>query len=155
MASRFCARFGPRPPARPRGVAGTCGNADGWHRLSQRRSGGEIIPASEAHRIGLVNRVVPVEELDALVADWAGRLAAGPPLAMDMTLRMLNQGLGSSLEEALEVEAIAQSVNIASRDTMEAVKAFLEKRTPVFRGRWGEVGTLRRGRSVSSAESKS
>jgi 2-(1,2-epoxy-1,2-dihydrophenyl)acetyl-CoA isomerase len=106
----------------------------GLHRAKELALLGDILPAAEAERIGLVNRVVPVSELDALVADWAARLAAGPPIALDMTKRMLNQGLNSSLEEALEVEAIAQSVNIASNDTREAVKAFLEKRTPVFRG---------------------
>jgi 2-(1,2-epoxy-1,2-dihydrophenyl)acetyl-CoA isomerase len=107
----------------------------GLHKAKELALLGEIISAEEAHRIGLVNRVVPADELDAAVADWAGRLAAGPPLALDMTKRMLNQGLNTTLEEALEVEAMAQSVNIASRDTREAVKAFLEKRTPVFRGR--------------------
>jgi len=96
---------------------------------------GDIIPASEALAIGLVNRVVPADQLDAVVADWAKRLAAGPPLALDMTKRMLNQALGSSLEEALAVEAMAQSVNVASKDTMEAIRAFMEKRPPVFRGR--------------------
>ncbi len=107
----------------------------GLHRAKELALLGEVIPAAEAERIGLVNRVVATSQLDATVEDWASRLAAGPPLALDMTKRMLNQSLTQSLEEALAVEAMAQSVNVASADTREAIRAFLEKRPPSFRGR--------------------
>ncbi|MBN2623152.1 MAG: enoyl-CoA hydratase/isomerase family protein [Acidimicrobiales bacterium] len=95
----------------------------------------DIIPADEAQRLGLVTRVVPRTDLDAAVADIAGRLAAGPPLALSSTKRLLNQSAHVSLAQALEAEAQAQAVNFGSRDTAEALRAFVEKRTPTFEGR--------------------
>lgn len=95
----------------------------------------EIIPADEAERLGLVTRVVPPGELDATVADLARRLAAGPPLALSSTKRLLNQGLDANLSQALEAEAQAQAVNLVSRDTAEAMQAFMEKRAATFEGR--------------------
>jgi 2-(1,2-epoxy-1,2-dihydrophenyl)acetyl-CoA isomerase len=74
-------------------------------------------------------------ELDAFVAEWADRLADGPPLALQLTKRMLANAFSLSLSEALSWEAAAQTVNFASEDTSEGVAAFGEKRTPVFRGR--------------------
>ena len=68
-------------------------------------------------------------------SDWAERLAAGPPLALQMSKRMLNSGLQMSLSEMLHWEAMAQSVTSTSRDAMEAMKAFAEKRLPEFKGR--------------------
>ena len=68
-------------------------------------------------------------ELDA----WCA--AAGPPLALQMTKRMLSNSLSLSLSEALSAEAAAQTVNFGSQDTREGVLAFLEKRDPVYRGR--------------------
>jgi 2-(1,2-epoxy-1,2-dihydrophenyl)acetyl-CoA isomerase len=95
----------------------------------------EVISAAEAERLGLVTRVVPPDELDATVADIVRRLAAGPPLALSSTKRLLNQGLDASLAQALEAEAQAQAVNMTSRDTAEAMMAFVEKRDPTFEGR--------------------
>jgi 2-(1,2-epoxy-1,2-dihydrophenyl)acetyl-CoA isomerase len=95
----------------------------------------DIIDAQEAERIGLVNRVVAHDELDAFVADWAERLAAGPPLALAMTKRLLGDATTSSFAEALAAEGLAQTVNFASEDTVEAIRAFLGKRTPTFKGR--------------------
>ena len=96
---------------------------------------GDILSAEDAQGIGLVNRVVPDGELDAFVADWAERLAEGPPLALQMTKRMLSNSLSLSLSEALDSEAAAQTVNFGSKDTREGVLAFMQKRKPVFRGR--------------------
>jgi len=107
----------------------------GLHKAKELALLADIIPAVEAERIGLVNRVVPDAELDAVVDDWAGRLAAGPPLALAMTKRMLNNAGNYGLAEALDAEAMAQSVNTASEDTKEAFKAFFKKREPTFRGR--------------------
>ena len=107
----------------------------GMHKAKELALFGDIIDAKEAERIGLVNRVVPHDELDAFVDDWANRLAAGPPLALALTKRMLTNSFSHTMSEALDEEAMAQSVNIASKDTREAILAFLEKRTPVFHGK--------------------
>jgi enoyl-CoA hydratase/carnithine racemase len=107
----------------------------GLHRAKELALLADIIPASEAERIGLVNRVVPRPDLDATVASLAARLAAGPPLALSITKRLLNQSAHVSLAQALEAEAQAQAVNLSSRDTAEAMLAFAERRDPKFEGR--------------------
>jgi enoyl-CoA hydratase/carnithine racemase len=96
---------------------------------------GDIVSADEAERVGLVSRVVSRGELDATVADLAGRLAAGPPLALSMTKKLLDQSAQVTLAQAVEAEAQAQSVNLGSRDTAEAVAAFIERRDARFEGR--------------------
>jgi enoyl-CoA hydratase/carnithine racemase len=107
----------------------------GLHRAKELAFLADIIDAKEAERIGLVNRIVEHDALDAFVDDWATRLAAGPPLALAMTKRMLTNSFSSTMAEALDAEGMAQSVNVASKDTREAIMAFFEKRTPVFQGR--------------------
>lgn len=107
----------------------------GLHRAKELILLADILDAKEAERIGLVNRVTPHDELDAFVDDWARRLAAGPPLALAMSKRLLNNTFSMTLSEALDAEGMAQSVNFGSKDTREAIQAFLEKRQPTFRGR--------------------
>ncbi|HKA14359.1 MAG TPA: enoyl-CoA hydratase-related protein [Myxococcota bacterium] len=107
----------------------------GLHRAKELALLAEIISADEAERIGIVNRVVPDGELDALVDAWAGRLAAGPPLALAMSKRLLNQSVARGFAEALDAEGMAQSVNTATEDTKEALRAFFRKTEPKFRGR--------------------
>jgi 2-(1,2-epoxy-1,2-dihydrophenyl)acetyl-CoA isomerase len=107
----------------------------GMHRAKELALLADIIDAAEAERIGLVNRVVPDAELDEFVDAWAARLAAGPPIALAMTKRMLDNSLQVTLEEALDDEGVAQSLNFTTADTVEAMKAFVEKREPKFEGR--------------------
>jgi 2-(1,2-epoxy-1,2-dihydrophenyl)acetyl-CoA isomerase len=107
----------------------------GMHRAKELAFFADVISAQEAAGMGLVNRVVPAAELDAFVRGWADRLAAGPPIALSMTKRLLTNAFSVTLDEALEHEAMAQSVNLATEDTGEAIKAFLEKREPRFKGR--------------------
>ena len=106
----------------------------GLHRAKELAFFADIISAAEAERFGLVNRVVPDDELDAFVATWARRLAAGPPIALAQTKLLLNNSSGSSLEEAFEHEGAAQTVNFGTKDTGEAMMAFLQKREPNFIG---------------------
>jgi len=107
----------------------------GMHRAKELTLLTDIIDAPEADRIGLVNRVVPDAELDAFVDDWARRLAAGPPIALAQSKRLLNNSIGATLEQALDEEGAAQTVNFSTKDTAEAVSAFLDKREPSFQGR--------------------
>jgi 2-(1,2-epoxy-1,2-dihydrophenyl)acetyl-CoA isomerase len=107
----------------------------GLHRAKELALFADIIDAVEAERIGLVNRVVPDAELDQFVESWAARLAAGPPIALAMTKRMLDNSFQVTLEEALDDEGVAQSLNFTTADTMEAMAAFVEKRQPKFEGR--------------------
>jgi enoyl-CoA hydratase/carnithine racemase len=107
----------------------------GMHRAKELALLADIIDAHEAEAIGLVNRVLPDDELDAFVDGWAGRLAAGPPIALAMTKRLLNNSLNVTLEEALDDEGLSQTVNFSTADTREAVTAFLDKREPRFEGR--------------------
>jgi len=107
----------------------------GLHRAKELAYFADILSASEAAEIGLVNKVVPDDQLDAFVDGWATRLAAGPPLALSMTKRLLNSGSLVSMAQALEDEARAQTVNFFSSDTHEAMRAFAEKREPRFEGR--------------------
>jgi len=107
----------------------------GLHRAKELALFADLIDADEADRIGLVNRVVDNDRLDSFVADWAARLAAGPPIALAQTKRLLNESFESTLQRSLENEGSAQTVNFGTADTAEAVRAFVEKRTPDFTGR--------------------
>jgi 2-(1,2-epoxy-1,2-dihydrophenyl)acetyl-CoA isomerase len=77
---------------------------------------------------------VPADELDEVVDAVVQRIAAGPPMALSMTKRMLENSATSSLLQALEAEAVAQNVNLGTKDMAEAMRAFAEKRPPEFRG---------------------
>jgi enoyl-CoA hydratase/carnithine racemase len=96
----------------------------------------ETIDADEARSMGLVTWVKPADEIDAFVSDLAGRLAAGPPVAVAQSKALLNDGANWTLREALANEARAQPGNFATADSTEAYAAFAEKREPVFTGRW-------------------
>jgi 2-(1,2-epoxy-1,2-dihydrophenyl)acetyl-CoA isomerase len=106
----------------------------GMHRAKELALLADIISAKEAEAIGLVNRVVPVGQLDAFVDDWATRLAAGPPIALAQTKRLLNNAFMVTMEQALEDEGAAQTVNFGTQDTLEAMSAFVQKRDPQFKG---------------------
>jgi enoyl-CoA hydratase/carnithine racemase len=107
----------------------------GMHRAKELVLLADIIDAAEADRIGLVNRVVPEAELDDTVDAIAARLAAGPPIALAMSKRLLNNSFDVTLEQALDDEGLAQTVTFSTEDVAEAMSAFIDKRDPVFRGR--------------------
>ena len=107
----------------------------GMHRAKELALLAEIIGANDALEMGLINRVLPDGEVDAFVDTWARKLAAGPPIALAQTKRLLNNSLNVTLEEALDDEAAAQTINFATSDTAEAMRAFIEKREPRFTGR--------------------
>lgn len=94
----------------------------------------EPVDAATAERIGLVNRVVPADQLMDEARVLARKLAAAPPLALALAKRALNRALDSGLENALEYEAQLQSIAGRSSDHVEGVAAFVEKRAPRFTG---------------------
>ncbi len=95
----------------------------------------EIIDAAEAERIGLVNRVVPVAELETTTRALAEKIAAGPPAVLALAKHMVNRAATSDLAGALDLEAFSQGVAISSEDHQEGLAAFFEKRPPKFTGR--------------------
>jgi enoyl-CoA hydratase/carnithine racemase len=134
-AARFSQIFSKRGLSIDFGASWVLPRLIGLHRAKELAFFADIIDARQAAEIGLVNRVVPADQLDGLVAEWAGRLAAGPPLALSMTKTMLNNSFNISMDQALEEESRSQAVNFGTADTMEALLAFKEKRDPQFKGR--------------------
>ncbi|AQT72981.1 MULTISPECIES: enoyl-CoA hydratase/isomerase family protein [Streptomyces] len=96
---------------------------------------GDAVPAAEAERLGLVNRVVPAEELRTAAREWAERLAQGPTRALAMTKQLVNASLDGDRAAALAAEATAQEINMATADANEGVASFVERRTPTYLGR--------------------
>ncbi|MFG2978729.1 enoyl-CoA hydratase/isomerase family protein [Streptomyces sp. NPDC048331] len=96
---------------------------------------GDAVPAVEAERLGLVNRVVPVDELEATAREWAERLAQGPTRALAMTKQLVNASLDGDRAAALAAEATAQEINMTTADANEGVASFVERRTPKYLGR--------------------
>jgi enoyl-CoA hydratase/carnithine racemase len=96
----------------------------------------DMIDAAEAHAMNLVTWMVPAAEIDAFVKDLAGRLAAGPPIALAQTKALLNEGADRTMRDALANEARAQVGNFATADARAAYAAFAERREPSFTGRW-------------------
>ncbi|HKZ51112.1 MAG TPA: enoyl-CoA hydratase-related protein, partial [Dehalococcoidia bacterium] len=96
---------------------------------------GDVIGAQEALELGLVNRVVPHEELMPTALALAEKLAKGPPLALGYTKRLAYQATAPRLLGHMTLEGELEQLCLASEDYQEGVRSFLEKRTPVFRGR--------------------
>jgi len=94
---------------------------------------GDFISAAEAERIGLYNRVVPPDQLEATTTEFALRLAKGPGFALAKTKEMLNRELDMNLETALDCEAQAQAICMQHPDYREAYEAFVAKREAKFR----------------------
>lgn len=105
----------------------------GLQRAKQLAFFADIVDAGEAQRLGLVTEVVPAAELDAFVGRWAARLADGPAVALSLSKGLLNAATTTSLEAALEAEAVAQAHNLGGPEAREALRAFRERREPRFR----------------------
>jgi enoyl-CoA hydratase len=95
---------------------------------------GRPIPADEAYRIGLVNRVVPPERLLEEARALASELAAKPPIATRFIIDAVNRGSDGSFEQGTFLEATLFGLAFATSDMREGTRAFLEKRKPVFTG---------------------
>jgi enoyl-CoA hydratase/carnithine racemase len=96
---------------------------------------GEIINAQTAYSYGLVNLVVPAEELEAKTLEIANRIAEKSPIALRMAKEAVKTASRSTLDEGLRREIDLFSICFSSADKDEGVTAFLEKRKPDFKGR--------------------
>jgi len=96
---------------------------------------GEPISAGEAYRVGLVNKVVTLEELSLIVTDMAQGMVSSAPLALKYAKEAIDKGLDLTLEQGLHLEADLYSLLQTSLDRTEGVTAFQEKRQPKFKGR--------------------
>jgi 2-(1,2-epoxy-1,2-dihydrophenyl)acetyl-CoA isomerase len=106
----------------------------GLHRAKELALLGETIDAVRAYEMGIANRVVPAGELETVVTALAAKLAAGPPVAMALMKRAINDSFSRPFDEVLEQESLHQSVVFSTRDLQEAISAFFEKRNPSFTG---------------------
>jgi 2-(1,2-epoxy-1,2-dihydrophenyl)acetyl-CoA isomerase len=95
----------------------------------------EPVEADEAFRLGLVSEIVPSEGFRARVAAVATAIAAQPPQATVLARGLLERAAEGDFRQAVEAEALAQGVLGETEDHKEAVRAFLEKRAPVFTGK--------------------
>lgn len=95
---------------------------------------GEMISAQEAHRVGLVNRVVPAAEVMPTALKWAETIMERGPLAVRAAKEAVVRGLGMNLEDGLRLEQMLSLTLRGTQDAVEGPKAFAEKRKPVFKG---------------------
>ena len=132
--ARFSAIFAKRGLSLDFGTSWLLRQRLGAHRAKELAFTGKIIGGAEALDLGLVNAVVPADELDEAAGAVAESIAAGPPLALSMTKRQIDGAANNSLAQALEIESLAQSINVKTDDMREALVAWFEKRPADFTG---------------------
>jgi 2-(1,2-epoxy-1,2-dihydrophenyl)acetyl-CoA isomerase len=133
--ARFSAIFAKRGLSLDFGTSWLLRQRIGVHRAKELAYTGKMVSGVEAFELGLVNAVVPADELDAAAQEIVDTIAAGPPIALAATKRELDHAPSGSLAQALETEALAQSVNAQTDDMREALVAWMERRPPKFTGR--------------------
>jgi 2-(1,2-epoxy-1,2-dihydrophenyl)acetyl-CoA isomerase len=133
--ARFSAIFAKRGLSLDFGTSWLLQQRIGLHKAKELVFTAKMISGTDAYELGLVNAAVPADELDAATHALVETIAAGPPLALSMAKRELDHAATGSLAQALEVEALAQSVNVHTDDLREALTAFMDRRPPNFTGR--------------------
>jgi 2-(1,2-epoxy-1,2-dihydrophenyl)acetyl-CoA isomerase len=104
----------------------------GLHKAKELVFFGDDCPAEEAERIGLVNHVVAADELEAAVDKMARKLAAGPQIAIRFNKRLVNKELEEKVNKIYDLALALEAITFETADHREAVRAFLDKRKPVF-----------------------
>jgi 2-(1,2-epoxy-1,2-dihydrophenyl)acetyl-CoA isomerase len=95
---------------------------------------GDELTAQDAGKLGLASKVVPSDQLMTTTRELAVKLSQGPTRAIGLTKRALNKSISADLETVLEYESYLQEIAGATSDHLEAVRAFFEKRKPIFKG---------------------
>lgn len=106
-----------------------------WAKAAELLFTGTAIDAQEAYRIGLVNLVVPLSELMPTAKEWARRICQNGPLALRAAKESMMEGINMTLDEGLKLEKSLVDNLLMTEDAKEGVKAFNEKRKPVFKGK--------------------
>ncbi len=106
----------------------------GFARAKQYLLTGDLLTATDAERIGLINRSVPADELDGVVEEMAQRLANGASMAINLTKTSINLALKQMANAVMPAAIAYEDLTARSGDHAEAVRAFKEKRTPLFTG---------------------
>jgi 2-(1,2-epoxy-1,2-dihydrophenyl)acetyl-CoA isomerase len=116
------------------GVAYLLPRLVGLHKAKELVFFGDDLSATEAERLGIVNKVVPRGELEATAREWAGRLATGPTKAIGWSKQLLNDSLDVDRRTLLVTEAMLVELNMHTLDGKEGVASFMEKRPTEFKG---------------------
>jgi 2-(1,2-epoxy-1,2-dihydrophenyl)acetyl-CoA isomerase len=116
------------------GVAYLLPRIVGMHKAKELIFFGDDLPAADAERLGIVNKVVPAADLHAATKEWAERLANGPTKAIGWAKKLLHDASELSRRDLLEEEAMLVEQNSSTVDSGEGVAAFRERRTPEWKG---------------------
>ena len=96
---------------------------------------GKVITAAEAYEMGLVNKVVPDDQLMGAVQELAGKMLSAGPVGIRLAKACINKSLAMDIDSGLDFEAEAFGLCFGTEDQKEGMTAFLEKRTPTYRGK--------------------
>lgn len=107
----------------------------GPHLAKQFFFSAEPIPAKKLYELGVINQIVPEENLKETVAQLAESLANGPGKAFGMMKKLIDHSFTATLDEMLEQERITQTMMVTTQDHLEGITAFKEKRKPLFKGK--------------------
>ncbi|MEX5635796.1 enoyl-CoA hydratase/isomerase family protein [Parafrankia sp. FMc2] len=132
--ARFCEVFARRGLSLDGGTSWSLPRQIGLRRAKQMALFGDWVGARDALAWGLVNEVVPADELTKVATAWGRRLAAGPTTALSLIKRLLDASDSATFERAVEDEARAQHIAYTTRDVREGFRAFAERREPRFTG---------------------
>ena len=96
---------------------------------------GDFLGAEEAHRIGVLNKLVPADDLEKETLELARKIAKGPPIAIRLSKMQAYEALQTDMETALQTAAACQAICFSTADMVEGVTAFIQKREAEFKGK--------------------